>query len=599
MKKTISRIDPKVSLSLASLLSSATRKLPRAAAARSVDSVGNEAGRSTRGELVSVLIDTSDADAVVNSVEAERPEEAVEKLTDGIVSAHLALETVQRVTELGIVERVQTKKRSQPHLTLARQDIHLTAKPGGSRLVPETGKDVLLGIIDSGFDLTHPMFLDAEGKPRIAGLLVQNPDSTQKEFSEADVSAAIASGADPCSDPQGHGTHVASIAGGSLHRRFEGIAPGARFLLVKTNFLDTDRATHWVFQKAKNRPCVINMSLGHHFGAHDGTDVEERLHGALTGPGKLIVISAGNERNDSIHIGGLFYSTESQTVAFDILRPADSSDRPAAVLTLWYDERDNFDIRLISTTGGVYKVPNIGSEHQFASSALVVDLLRQKYPHNGLIQAQLQVRFSREDVPNRRLRGWRLAITCKKAVIGRIDGWFNNSGFATFQGHPMVETARTVGLPATGRSCIAVASHISKDAWKSDLSDETDIRAVVGRSSPFSSLGPSRDGRRKPDISAPGQYITAALANLSELASLDERVLKDDRLVTIEGTSMAAPIVTGVIALLLQKKPKLKLDDAVRAITASARRDAQTSAADWTPTYGAGKIDIKSALERI
>ena len=91
-----------------------------------------------------------------------------------------------------------------------------------------------------------------------------------------------------------------------------GIAPeGARFLLVKTNFLDTDReAASWAFSKAKNRPCVINMSFGAPLqGAHDGSDVEERLHEALVGPGKLIVISAGNERHDAIHIGGLFFPT--------------------------------------------------------------------------------------------------------------------------------------------------------------------------------------------------------------------------------------------------------------------------------------------------
>ena len=62
------------------------------------------------------------------------------------------------------------------------------------------------------------------------------------------------------------------------------MAPAARFLLVKTDFINTDAAVSWTFRKAGPRPCVVNMSLGHHFGAHDGTDQEERLHRTLIGP---------------------------------------------------------------------------------------------------------------------------------------------------------------------------------------------------------------------------------------------------------------------------------------------------------------------------
>jgi subtilisin family serine protease len=441
------------------------------------------------------------------------------------------------------------------------------------------------------------MLLDSSGKHRVEGLLVQNDDGTQKEFTGPEVAAALAAGSNPAADSNGHGTHVTSIAGGTSFKGFEGIAPDARFLLVKTDFLNTDRAAAWIFQKAKNRPCVINMSLGHHFGAHDGTDAEERLHETLIGPGKLIVISAGNERTDSIHIGGRFFPTESETVLFDIL--PNQVDGPSATITMWYDQRDDFDIELVSPSGTVFRVPAVGTQSQFPSSAMVVALLRQTYAPSALVQTQIQVRFTTLSVPNLRLRDWRLRMTCNTAVVGRIDGWFSNSGFATFRAHPLIETARTVGLSATGRGCLAVASHVSKNTWKSDLGDESDIRAVVGRSSSFSSLGPTRDGRRKPDISAPGQLVTAALADSSELSRLDERVLTTDRLLTIEGTSMAAPVVTGVVALMLQKKPKLKLTDALTAFTSAARHDAHTGVADWTPIYGVGKIDVKAALDHI
>ena len=239
--------------------------------------VGADETRVSKADLVLVLIESSDADKLVGGIRAAAGGVGREAL-GGDRSARLGLDSVQKVIQLPHVDRVQSKKRSQPHLTGVRLDIGQTATPGGPRQVHEIGEDVLIAVIDSGFDLTHPMFLDSAGKPRVEGLLVQSRDGTQQEFTAEEVAASLAAGTNPALDTSGHGTHVAGIAGGTSHKGFEGIAPAARFLLVKTNFLDTDRAVRRAFDKAKNRPCVINMSLGHHFGAHDGSDVEERLH---------------------------------------------------------------------------------------------------------------------------------------------------------------------------------------------------------------------------------------------------------------------------------------------------------------------------------
>jgi subtilisin family serine protease len=187
-------------------------------------------------------------------------------------------------------------------------------------------------------------------------------------------------------------------------------------------------------------------------------------------------------------------------------------------------------------------------------------------------------------------------ITCRKATVGRIDGWFNNSGFAAFRAHPLLENARTVGLSATGAGCLAVASHVSKTAWASDLGDMTDDNLVVGRSSPFSSLGPTRTGGQKPDLSAPGQMVTAALASDSEMAADDQFAKTGQRLLTIAGTSMAAPVVTGAVALLLQQQPRRSLADIREILSRSVRRDAHTGPAPWDPFYGLGKLDIAAAL---
>jgi subtilisin family serine protease len=190
-------------------------------------------------------------------------------------------------------------------------------------------------------------------------------------------------------------------------------------------------------------------------------------------------------------------------------------------------------------------------------------------------------------------------MTCKQAVVGRLDGWFHNSGFAEFRPHPLLETHRTIGLAATGEGCLAVASHVTRSDWDSDAGPQTDPQVVKGRTSSFSSLGPTRDGREKPDFSAPGQYVTAALANDSESAGDEARAHSLNRLLTIEGTSMATPVVTGIVALLLQKKPALTLAQAREALKATARRDLHTGPASWDPAYGFGKVDVAAALNRI
>jgi len=113
---------------------------------------------------------------------------------------------------------------------------------------------------------------------------------------------------------------------------------------------------------------------------------------------------------------------------------------------------------------------------------------------------------------------------------------------------------------------------------------------VVERSGLTSSRGPTRDNRNKPEISAPGQFITAALAANSQRASAPEKIETARRLSTVQGTSTAAPFVTGVVALMLELDPRLTLDRLRAALSRTAVKDQHTSEVHWSPEYGFGKI---------
>jgi subtilisin family serine protease len=579
---------PKASVSL-SVEARRGRDVRPMMSARAAGFVPSDADRLEPSRRAAVLVEARDTDAVT---EALGDGTDVHRLSETFLSVQGDVAAVAALTEIPQVRRVQTKKVSQPHLDAVLPDIGLAAPAAGSRPVVEDGSGVLVGIVDSGFDLSHPMFRDAAGKLRVEALLDQTVGGG-REFTNTVLERRWAGGNGPGADQNGHGTHVTSIAAGSRFGALEGVAPGARLLLVKTNFRDTDRAVSWIFQKAAHRPCVVNMSLGHHFGAHDGTDAEERLHVELSGPGRVIVVSAGNERNDDMHLGGRFHAGQVEELAFDLLRQPDGT--AFVVVTVWHSRDDRFDIALVTPEGDLLAEPALGNavEHDFSTAGIA--MAQQRYVPSNLVQHQISVEV-RGRSTSAALRGWRLRATCRRAAVGRLDGWFHNSGFAAFGPHPLLEPARTVGITATGSSCLAVASHITKAAWDSDSGPRQNVQLVLGRSSQFSSLGPTRDGRQKPDVSAPGQMVTAALAHDSEEAADDRFALTADRLLTIAGTSMAAPAVTGAVALLLQQKPDRTVEAVRQILGSSVRRDAHTGPGPWDPTYGLGKLDIAKAL---
>ncbi len=595
-KKSVYSVDPKASISLASVIGRKKFQRQPAPAARSAGFVGQDPQKIHESDLVSIIVESSvDSDLLSPSADAAKAlsgSEEIKKLEGSFFSAKVGTKTLQTLIHNPDVHRLQSKKLHVPHLDKVSLDVGILTT-AGKRAIAETGKGVLIGIVDTGFDLAHPMF-SSRGNLRVDALLDQ---TTGKEYTTAQLSKAWSKGTGPGADEDGHGTHVASIAAGSSFKKLEGIAPDARLLLVKTDFINTDDAVAWIFKKAKGIPCVINMSLGHHFGSHDGTDAEERFHRTTTGPGKIIVVSAGNERDDRIHIGRAFKPGDLEVVLFDVQR---TEDLHFVTLTLWHDERDTFDVELITPSGQVLPLPTGGAVENYQSSVLDIETATRPYVWSNSVQIQISLSFKNEKVRTRDLRNWKLRISCRVAVIGRIDGWFHNSGYAVFRNHLLVEPDRTVGICATGDGCIAVASHVTRNSWSSDVGVMNDGQVVLGKISPFSSLGPTRDGRRKPDVSAPGQYVTAALADQSELASSDDRAQVNARLVTIEGTSMAAPAVTGLIALMLQKKGTLDVAQARTILIQSVRSDAHTGPNNtWHPAYGFGKVDVLAALNKL
>ena len=480
-------LSDKLSVSLCSMLDRVKKKELPHYTTMMAGYLGDLTTPTVASDLVAVNLEIPNFESV--RLPKLKTAEELENLGGNYYSGRLSLATLKQLAGLDSIDRISTKKQKQLLLDAASKDIGLLTAIPSARTVPETGKGIFIGIVDSGFDLSHPMFYDAAGKLRVKALLDQTQGN--QEYKTAALTSQWAAGNGPGRDDNGHGTHVASTAGGSSFQGLEGIAPEAQFLLVKTDFLNVDSGVAWIFRQAGTAPCVVNLSLGGH-----------------------------------------------------------------------------------------------------------IEVSRRRYVPARAIQVEIAIDFTRVNVRAADLQNWRLQFRCSTATVGRLDGWFVNQGFGEFRPHPLVETARTIGIPATSNASIAVASHVSKNEWVSDTGIQQD-NILIGRSSPFSSLGPTRDGRWKPDISAPGQYLTAALANNSELSQESQFAQTSTKLVSIAGTSMATPVVTGAIALMLQKKPTLTPSQILDLLKQSARRDLQTGVAIWTPTYGAGKLDIAALLSNV
>ncbi|MDQ7051948.1 MAG: S8 family serine peptidase [candidate division KSB1 bacterium] len=248
-----------------------------------------------------------------------------------IATAAIRLADLPDLLRSGYVEMVMPAQRLFLENDSARHAARIDriwqaqkSRPPG--LVPYRGRGVIIGIVDTGIDWRHGDFIDDRtGESRILYLWDQSLQPTNAEKSPQPYNYGVeytrdmltqqihGRGSPPVRsrDIHGHGTHVAGIAAGDGSQTAEperfppgtyaGVAPEASLVVVKVpeaiyedHILD---AIHYIFDRADrlNMPAVINLSLGSHFGAHDGSALLERAIDALSGPGRIVVKSAGND----------------------------------------------------------------------------------------------------------------------------------------------------------------------------------------------------------------------------------------------------------------------------------------------------------------
>lgn len=423
---------------------------------------------------------------------------------------------------------------------------------------------MLIGLIDVGFDPLHHAFLDPAGNSRVIEIWDQhdptgphprdvhpNLDADYGSVHTAsDIQSYLVANALPARltrDLSGHGTHVASIAAGRAVGQFGGgIAPAAKLIVVIPKITVGSRDLHsigysqshmdalaYIREVAQSRqePVVVNVSLGMNAGAHDGRSALEAAFDAFSGlgrePGLVIVKSAGNERGMGGH-ARLALSPNTKEVLRWTSRPI---DRPEDVSQLWFRARDEIRFRLHSPGGDQTEQCDWAAQvitGSFGSGNSYQLSYQRRHQDNGDSCLLLVIR--RGTATAIETGEWKLEIVSGQLLSdGIVHAWLerDESRPVSFSNH--CDDDFTITIPGTAQSVITVAA----------VGSSTPLQ-----NTPTSSRGPTRDLREKPDLVAPGLSVQAAQA--------DTRT----GVVAMSGTSMAAPHVTGAIALLLSRKAK-------------------------------------------
>lgn len=515
--------------------------------------------------------------------------------------------------------------------------------------IPLTGSGVVMGVMDIGFDFTHPTFFSRSmSHSRIravwdqldfsaAGQPYAGEDTIyvgRQYTSESEIlTKAYSADASICT----HGTHTAGIAAGSGAEgsgawTYSGMAPDADLCIVANMVSDnmslisedsiglyttaTDMlGFKYIFDYAESvgKPCVISFSEGAKETLYDSQLYNEVLS-KLVGRGRIICAAAGNEAWKQTHVskpagmaeGGAFFVGSDKT-AYCQMR----SDKPVRMTLTFYATDGTMTQRIYDTAplaahgdslltdtlcfdGDRYSVmmtayPSCYDSTQWATELLVADTLRVM----NNTEAPVSLTVHGED--------------------NSIDVFALAGHFASHSANPALnrhDNTHNILFPASAPDIICVGG-TGYTTQHTNIYGETMVSNVAekGNRMAYSSIGPTLSGLTKPDVVAPGQNVVSAYSSryyevnpsaadirwsVREFSHNGRKYLWTSN----SGTSMAAPVVAGVVALWLQACPTLSPDQIRDVISQTAVRK-HTSMTYPNNEYGYGEIDAMAGLKYI
>ncbi|HTN17209.1 MAG TPA: S8/S53 family peptidase, partial [Chitinophagaceae bacterium] len=371
---------------------------------------------------------------------------------------------------------------------------------------------------------------------------------------------------------------------------------------------------------------VVNISWGSQSGPHDGSSLVNQAFDALAGNGKIIVMSAGNDGEDKIHMAKTF--TPADTVVNTFLTFS-APGYKRTWIDIWGDTAEKFCVKTSlfskgiegSTTNEICIDNGITYDTLISANGLdtcFVETITSDAEYNLKPRVTISVYNKAKDSVG-------LSVTGKS---GSIDMWNEyyyygytygfSSEFADLgiPGATGGNTATTISDMGAGEKTLLVAAFTTKTTFKNILGGTLAVSSGYVRDSIalFSSHGPYVDGRIKPDIAAPGMVVLSSMNshNPAYTAAGSQRFYlthkytdapsgKDFYYGVFSGTSAASPMAAGVVALLLQRDPTLSPERVKEILFATAIKDKYTGAlpAAGNNIWGHGKINAYQAIRQL
>ena len=537
--------------------------------------------------------------------------------------------SLENIKKLSVQKNILRIEYIEHHLTLMddTSDVRNRINPIKLGLLPLTqaydGTNIIVGIIDSGTDFSHPDLKDVSGNSRIKYLwdmtkpIAANTPTAfgyGQEWTNSEIDLGLCTHDD--TPHFGHGTASSGIAAGNglAIGKYAGVAPKADIIVVALDFtrpgFTIADAVQYIVAKASllNKPFVINASVGEYYGSHDGTDLEAKIiDGMVTGAGKCFVASAGNGGSIPFHVG---YTVTSIDTNFTWI----STSTPTINVS---EYADTLQIKNVKYSIGVNNLAfknlgNIGYKaYNDALGVLKRDTIFDGLNRIGIVESAASINtFGVYELtisirPDSLNYLWRI----EHNGSGRIDSWnfdYVTTGLPSVGIYPKISKYKIADTTQTlvssfqcSNEVITVANYVNRNYYIDVNGNVQTTTETPGEIASSSSVGPSRDLKVKPDISATGATIlaSAAMGLIPGLISAAPYVVAQGGYhITAGGTSASSPVVAGLAALYLQKNPTATNQQIKQAITNCAYTDVFVNLPVPNYRWGYGKLDGHKAM---
>ena len=371
-------------------------------------------------------------------------------------------------------------------------------------------------------------------------------------------------------DVSGHGTAVASIA--------SGVAPQSKLLIVKlgqplpNTFPRTSElmmAVDYCVKKGEemNLPIVINLSFGNNYGAHNGTSLLETFIDIAAQTGKTTIIAGmGNEAASAIHTE---IQLEEKSVAAEIRV---GQYEPSINIQLWKNYVDDFDINVIAPSGESTGIISsaLGANRYTLGATYVLIYYGEPSPYSQWQEIYFDF-IPRDTYIDEGI--WSVEIIPKRIVDGKVNMWLPTAATLNSTAFLRPTPSLTVTIPATTENVVSVGAYNSFNDSYADFSGRGYEENVIDN---------------KPDIVAPGVNIMCASPG--------------GGYVIRSGTSMAAPFVTGSVALLnewgiVRGNDRFLYGEKVKAYLKSGARQLPGESVTPNPRTGWGALCVAESIK--